>query len=73
MKLNDRTYDILKWIVWVFLPALTTLVGGLGELYQWTDANIYTTLLALITVFLGSVTGLSNKQYHVDHDDERIE
>lgn len=73
MKWNDRTYDIMKWIVWVFLPALTTLVGGLGELYQWTDANIYTTLLALITVFLGSVTGLSNKQYHDDHDNGRIE
>lgn len=64
MKLNDRTYDILKWVVWIFLPALTVLVGGLGELYGWSDANVYTTLLSLVTVFLGSVTGLSNKNYN---------
>ena len=64
MKLNDRTYDILKWVVWIFLPALTVLVGGLGELYGWADANVYTTLLSLVTVFLGSITGLSNKNYN---------
>ena len=64
MKLNDRTYDILKWVVWIFLPALTVLVGGLGELYGWADANVYTTLLSLVTVFLGSITGLSNKIYN---------
>lgn len=63
-KLNSKTYDVLKWVVWVLLPALTVLVGGLGELYQWADANVYTTLLSLITVFLGSVTGLSNRNYH---------
>lgn len=63
-ELNSKTYDVLKWVVWVFLPALTTLVGGLGELYGWADANTYTTLLALLTAFLGSITGLSNKNYH---------
>ena len=63
-ELNSKTYDVLKWVVWVFLPALTVLVGGVGELYQWADANVYTTVLSLVTVFLGSVTGLSNRNYH---------
>ena len=62
--MSSKTYDILKWVVWVFLPALTVFVGGLGELYQWADANVYTTLLSLVTVFLGSITGLSNRKYN---------
>ena len=67
-ELNSKTYDILKWVVWIFLPALTVLIGGLGELYGWADANTYTTSLALLTTFLGSITGLSNRNYH-----ERVE
>ena len=67
-ELNSKTYDILKWVVWIFLPALTVLIGGLGELYGWADANTYTTGLALLTTFLGSITGLSNRNYH-----ERVE
>ena len=63
-ELNSKTYDILKWVVWIFLPALTVLIGGLGELYGWADANTYTTSLALLTTFLGSITGLSNRNYH---------
>lgn len=70
MKLNDKTYDVMKWIVWVFLPALTLLIGGLGELYGWADANVYTTVLALITTFLGTITGVSNKKYHDERVDE---
>ena len=69
MKLNNKTYDVMKWIVWVFLPALTLLIGGLGELYGWADANVYTTVLALVTTFLGTITGVSNKKYH----DERVD
>ena len=59
----------MKWVVWVFLPALTLLIGGLGELYGWADANVYTTVLALVTTFLGTITGVSNKKYH----DERVD
>ena len=70
MKLNNKTYDVMKWIVWVFLPALTLLIGGLGELYGWADANVYTTVLALITTFLGTITGVSNKKYHDERVDE---
>lgn len=63
-ELNSKTYDVLKWLVWVFLPAFTVLIGGLGELFQWVDANVYTTVLSLVTVFLGSITGLSNRNYN---------
>ena len=30
MKLDNKTYDVLKWIAIIFLPALTTLGGGVG-------------------------------------------
>ena len=43
MKLSDKTYDVLKWIAIIFLPALTTLVGGVGGKlgYEHIDLVVY--------------------------------
>lgn len=66
--LNDKTYDVLKWLVWVFLPALTVLIGGLGQLFGWANTEVYTTLIALLTTFLGTVTGISNRNYNKEKE-----
>ncbi|MDO4680891.1 MAG: phage holin [Aerococcus sp.] len=62
--MNNQTYDFLKWFVWLFMPALTTLVGVLGQTLQWGNTNTIITIMTAVTTFLGAITGLSNKQYN---------
>lgn len=60
---SNRTYDILKWLVLVFLPALTTFVGVLGAALGWPNTDTVLTIMVAVTTFLGSLLGISNIQY----------
>ena len=63
MKLNDKTYHIIKWTVLTFLPALSVLVGALGKGYGWNTGTTILTINA-VALFLGAVTGVSNYKYN---------
>lgn len=62
--LPDKVYDILKWIVLVFLPALTTLVGVIGSVYGWANLESILTIMTAVTTFLGAILGVSTAQYN---------
>ena len=32
MKLNNKVYDVMKWVVMIVLPALSALYVGLGSI-----------------------------------------
>jgi len=64
MKMSNQHYDIGKWIVLVFLPALAVLIGGLGELYGLVDTPIAVATINMLAVFLGSILQISSKQYN---------
>ena len=62
MKLNNRVYSILKWGLIIFIPALITLIGTLGQIYEFDTEKIVLTISAIST-FLGVITGISNYNY----------
>ena len=64
MKLNNKIYDVGKWIVLILLPALAVLINGLGELYGWMSTPTIVTTINLITVFLGSILQVSSNKYN---------
>ncbi|MDT2472524.1 phage holin [Enterococcus avium] len=64
MKMNNETYDKVKWVVMILMPALTTLVGGLGQAYGWSHTDLAVTTLTLITTFMGAVTLKSTSNYN---------
>ena len=74
MKMNNTTYDRIKWIVMILLPALTALVAGLGKAYGWNGTELAVTTLTLFTTFLGAITVNSSAKYHggntADKDDQ---
>ncbi len=72
MKLTNKQYDIIKFILFTVVPALTTLIGGLGMLYEF-DVTQIVTLIGLVSAFVGAVTGLSSSQYNKDNEDESNE
>lgn len=62
MKLNSKVYKIFKWGLIIFVPALITLIGTLGQIYGFDTEKIVLTISAIST-FLGVITGISNYNY----------
>lgn len=62
LKLNDKIYKVFKWGLIIFIPALITLIGTLGQIYNFDTEKIVLTISAVST-FLGVITGISNYNY----------
>lgn len=69
MKMNNSTYDKIKYVVMFFLPAFTTFVGGLGSALGWSKTELAVSILTLFTTFLGSITLHSSSQYNKEGDE----
>jgi hypothetical protein len=63
MKLNNQAYDRMNWFVRIFLPAVSALYFGLAQILGLPAAEQVVGSIAVVTVFLGTVLGLSNKNY----------
>ena len=66
MKLPDKIYDVLKWIVMICLPALSTLYFALAGIWNLPMAEQIVGTIAAITTFLGVLLGISTAQYNKD-------
>lgn len=65
MVLNNKVYDILKWVCLVVSPAVCTLLVTLNSLWNWglpVEAIVGT--ITAITTFAGVVLGISNASYN---------
>ena len=63
MKMNDKVYDVLKWVCIIVLPAIATLWFTLGKIWGFPYlAEIEATIIAIDT-FLGAILGVSTIQY----------
>ncbi|MBO4542631.1 MAG: phage holin [Bacteroidales bacterium] len=64
MKMNDKVYDVLKWVCIIVLPAIATLWFTLGKIWGFPYlAEIEATIIAIDT-FLGAILGVSTIQYN---------
>lgn len=64
MRLNNKTYDVLKWLCLIVSPAICTLLVTLDSLWGWglpVEAIVGT--ITAITTFVGVVVGISNINY----------
>lgn len=62
--MNDKTYNIIKWIVLTVLPGLSVLVGVLGKAYGWEGTNLTVITINAVATFLGVATGVSAVTYN---------
>lgn len=61
--LNNKVYDVLKWITLIFLPALITLVGVILNCFNVEFTDIVLTIMTAFNAFLGTILGVSNYNY----------
>jgi VIT1/CCC1 family predicted Fe2+/Mn2+ transporter len=64
MKMTNKTYDTLKFLVTVFAPALTALIAGLGLAGLIPNSEVIVTVIGLVTVFVGRLIGISSENYN---------
>jgi hypothetical protein len=63
MKLNDKTYNTLKWIAQYLLPALGTLYFALASIWGLGYGQEIIGTITAVDIFLGVILGLSNASY----------
>ncbi len=63
MKLPDKVYDILKWVVIIVLPALATAYVGLAAIWGWPFADEVAKTTAIVCTLLGAILGISTAEY----------
>ena len=64
MKMNNKVYDILKWIALILLPALGTLYFALAGIWGFPYAEQVVGTITAIDTFLGVILGISKASYN---------
>lgn len=64
MKMNDKVYDILKWIAQYLLPAIGTLYFALAGIWGLPYGEQIVGSITAIDTFLGVILGLSSIKYN---------
>lgn len=60
MKLPQKLYEILRWVTWIVLPAIATLISALNAAWNWgwpIDAILST--FSAVETFIGVVLGIA--------------
>lgn len=70
MLLPNKLYDILKWVVMICLPALTTAYVGLAAIWGWPFATEVAKTSAVICTLLGTLLGISTAEYNKNNKEE---
>ena len=63
MTLNNKMYDILKYIAQIVLPAVATLYFALSQIWGLPYGEEIVGTITAIDCFLGALLGISTAQY----------
>lgn len=63
LQLNDKVYDVLKWLCLIALPALSVLYSALAGVWGWPYAQEVATTINAVVAFVGALIGVSTASY----------
>ena len=69
-KMKNETYDILKKIAQIWLPALGTLYFSLAQIWDLPFADQIVGSITALDAFLGIVLGVSTYVYQKGNEDK---
>ena len=64
MNISNKTYDVLKFICTILLPALGTLYFALAQIWGLPYGEEIVGTIAAITTFIGVCIGISSYKYY---------
>ena len=53
--MSNKAYDIIKVTALIFIPAIATLIGTLGEIWGWHNADKIVTSINAVAVCIGAI------------------
>ena len=62
--MSDKTFDNLKWIAQILLPALGTLYFALSQIWNFPYAHEVVGTLTALDCFLGTLLGIATSSYN---------
>lgn len=71
MKLPNKVYDVLKWILLIVVDAFITLFVLLANTWGWDiPVEAIVTTITGISAFVGVIVGISTFNHNKDQKDE---
>lgn len=71
--MNDKIYDVLKYIAQVVLPAAGTLYFALAGIWGFPAGEAVVGTITAVDTFLGVILGISTVQYNKQNGDTENE
>lgn len=62
--MNNKVYDVLKWVAQYLLPALATLYFAIAQVWGLPYGEEIVGTITAIDTFLGVILGISTMQYN---------
>lgn len=69
IKLGNKTYNVLKWVVMIALPACATLYFALATIWGFPYGNEVVATMTATATFIGALIGISTKNYNQSGED----
>lgn len=64
MIIPDKIYNVLKWVLIIFVPALITFLTTIFALYHIPNLEIVVGTIGAVATFIGACVGISTKAYN---------
>lgn len=68
--MNNKLYDVLKWIALIALPAVGTLYFALSSIWGLPYGEQIVGTITAVDVFLGALLGISTAHYNKDQTED---
>ena len=70
MTLNNKTYDVLKWLCLICLPALAFFIAQYGDILGMNNPDVISKLINGVATLLGTLIGVSTAAYNRGSNNE---
>lgn len=70
MLFTNKTYDILKYIALIVLPAIGTLYFAIAKIWGLPYGTEIVGTITAIDTFVGALLKISDKEYYNKEDDK---
>jgi hypothetical protein len=67
--MSNKTFDCLKWIAQILLPALGALYFAVAKIWGLPFSNEIVGTITAVDAFLGALLGISTVQYKKEVED----
>lgn len=71
MKMNDKVYDVLKWVALVALDAVGVFYNTLSTIWGLPYGDEIMTTCAAASLLIGALIGISSTAYKKNKDNEK--